>query len=67
MDLYEARLSSVKSHTFKYWSGFIFVLVNSLHGPENHFAERLFRTMSPTNPEFVNLLLVRSEVGFQIV
>ena len=40
-----------------------FVTVHSLNGPENHFAERLFRTMSPTNSEFVNLLVVRSEVG----
>ncbi|XP_011444277.3 annexin A6 isoform X2 [Magallana gigas] len=42
-------------------------LINSLHGPENHFAERLFRTMSPTNPEFVNLLVVRSEIDMPAV
>lgn len=67
MGLFESHHSTVKRFTFKYWFNFIFVSVHSLHGPENHFAERLFRTMSPTNPEFVNLLVVRSEVGFLIV
>ncbi|XP_061162834.1 annexin A6-like isoform X2 [Saccostrea echinata] len=57
----------IKRECSRTYSEALIALINCLHGPENHFADRLFRTMSPTNSEFVNLLVSRSEIDIPAV
>ncbi|XP_078316353.1 annexin A6-like isoform X2 [Crassostrea virginica] len=60
-------IEDIKRECSRSYAEAVIALIHSLNGPENHFAERLFRTMSPTNSEFVNLLVVRSEIDLPAV
>ena len=37
--------------------------VTCLQGAESHYADKLFKNMSPTDPTFINTLVLRSEVS----
>ncbi|XP_048733157.2 annexin A6-like isoform X2 [Ostrea edulis] len=60
-------IDDIKRECSRTYAEALIALINCLNGPENHFADRLFRTMNPTNSAFVNLLVARSEIDMPAV